>query len=879
MKRHLRNIFILFGCLNINLSWGISNQELSLIYNSILGDKNLALNAELSSAYLKKDIEKSLYYAQENLTKSLQSNDIAKISFAHQIIGKVYLEMGELTRALEQFKIAEEKFVSIKKWKEIALNHILIGNVYYSSGDAITAKHQFDNCKKIGEKIVDNCLIASAFIASFDIKKNKANENNLEILDKAIFYTNIINIPNVKAGFFTIIGHRYQNLEKYDLAINFYQKSIQLYRQTNNVQALVETLYESGKIKERLMLFNDAKNFYEEGLKNAKENSYLAGIKVGCLKLSSFYENQGNYKKSALYLKQLNTIKILQEEEELKVAIELADQEKELILEKEKTKSDLKLKEQQIVLDKKDLNFKNTFLLLLGGVIIILFLFIGLLFYAFRTKSLVVKKLEESNEKILLIQKEKDDFLAYTSHEIRTPLSAVVGSAELLENSPLNKPQQKHLSSIKTSANNILFLVNDILDLAKLEKRKITLEKIPFSIKRLIDDLFIALNSKAIHNNVKLIKEIDDYTPEEINGDPVRIHQVLVNLLDNAIKFTKGGEVLLNAKLRKSKSENFIDFKVKDNGSGINNDKLKTIFNPYTQENKSTTRQYGGTGLGLSICKNIIDIMGGEISVESSVGKGSVFSFSIPINNLDSNDQKLNENINLSLEKIKILLVEDDLLNGELYSSLLKNKEKNIFVDWVKNGQEALDLLANDKAYEIIIMDLEMPVKNGIETAKEIRNKLNLVKTPILGMTAHVVNDVLDKCLIAGMNDCISKPFQAKQIKNKIKELLIKSDKKLNIAFDNLTQNDPKKKEKYITIFEESTKKDLSIFKKALKSKDKTLIKNQLHKMKGASLTMGLSKLSDHILKMEQKKSLDLNEELIILETLFVNEINLLKTF
>ena len=209
--------------------------------------------------------------------------------------------------------------------------------------------------------------------------------------------------------------------------------------------------------KEKLKLLTDAKSYYEQGFESAKEHSYLLGIKIGCLKLSSLYESQGNYKKSSLYLKYLNKIKTLQGEEELKARIELADQEKQLLIEKEQSKNDLK--------------FKNTFLRLLSIIVGVLILFLLLLFYAFKTKSSFLKKLEISNKKILSIQKEKDDFLAYTSHEIRTPLSAVVGSAELLESTKLSAVQKKHLSSVKTSANNILFLVNDILDLSKLEKK------------------------------------------------------------------------------------------------------------------------------------------------------------------------------------------------------------------------------------------------------------------------------------------------------------------------------------------------------------------------------------------------------------------------
>ena len=861
MKKQLYLVLITVITLCFNYSWAISNQELTIIYNAVVGDQTLTLNAELSNAYLRKDLEKSMYYAQETLKEALSNGSLIGVPFAHQQIGKVHLEKGELLEALEQFLIAQEKHKSTQNWKEIALNNILIGDVYANTGDVFRAENEFNKCHEIGKKIQDNTLIAAAFIALFDLEKNKQNLKSSNILKKSIYFIGQIPSNKAKAAFYSFIGHRKQDINDYDEAIFFYKKSIVLHELTNNIESLVEVYYKAGKTKEKLKAFKDAIIYYENGLEVSKTNSYLLGIKIGCIKLSNFYESRGNYKKSSLYLKYLNKIKTLQGEAELKARIELADQEKQLLIDKEQAKNDLK--------------FKNTFLLLLSIIIGVLVLFLLLLFYAFRSKTSFLRQLESSNKKILAVQKEKDDFLAYTSHEIRTPLSAVVGSAELLESTSLTKSQKQHLSSLKTSASNILFLVNDILDLSKLEKRKITLENISFSLTQLIENVCLALNSKALKNKVTLKKIIHKNVPETIIGDPVRLHQVLVNLIDNAIKFSSDGIVSIDLRLNTKESSNSLTFEIKDTGAGIDSKKLKTIFNPYVQENETTSRQYGGTGLGLSICKNIIEIMDGEISVSSTVGVGSLFSFTIPFN-LSHNDTVENsESKSIDLEKINILLVEDDLLNGELYSSLLKNKDSGVSVDWAKNGQEAISLLSNNCSYDVILMDLEMPIKNGIETTNEIRTNLNIKTVPILGMTAHVVEDVLSKCTKAGMNDCISKPFQAKQLKNKINELLIKP--KLNVVFDNLTQNNPEKKAKYISIFESSFNKDLTQLKNAISNDNLKSTNSQLHKMKGACLTIGLTKLSNLIIKMEQKNSLDLKEDLIILTSLFEEELNLLK--
>ncbi len=865
MVKQIRFLLLTISVMLLGNSWAITNQELNSIYNSISKNQTLTLNAELSNAYLKKDLEKAMYYAQETLKEALSNRSLMDIPFAHQQIGKVYLERGELLEALEQFLIAQEKYTASQSWIEIAFNNILIGGVYAKTGDALRAENEFSKCQKIGEKIKNNTLISTGYLALFDNEKSQANSKSASILKKSIYFIGQIASPSSKAIFYSIIGHRKQHINNFDEAIFFYKKSIVLNQLTNNIEALVETYYEAGKTKEKLNLLVDAKSYYEQGFETAKNHSYLLGIKIGCLKLSSFYESQGDYKKSSIYLKYLNKIKTLQGEEELKARIELADQEKQLLIEKEQSKNDLK--------------FKNTFLKLLSIIVGVLILFLLLLFYAFKTKSSFLKKLEISNKKILSIQKEKDDFLAYTSHEIRTPLSAVVGSAELLESTQLTATQKKHLSSVKTSASNILFLVNDILDLSKLEKRKISLENISFSLEELIDNLFIALNSKAIKNHINLTKNIGKGVPKKVIGDPVRIHQVLVNLIDNAIKFSKNGDVTLFLTLDAKEDKSNLRFTIKDNGSGIEPEKLTTIFSPYVQEKVSTSRQYGGTGLGLSICKNIIEIMNGEISVTSTVGLGSSFTFTIPHVVSHQNENQVLKNIDIDINKISILLVEDDLLNGELYSSLLKNKANSIKVNWAKNGQEAIDLLSSGKSFDIILMDLEMPVKNGIETTKEIRTKLNQKIVPILGMTAHVVEDVLEKCLKAGMNDCLSKPFQTKQLKTKIKELLPRPKNEKNFVFEALTLNNEDKKAKYISIFESSFKTDFLKLEKAIIDADITLCNNQLHKMKGASLTLGLTELSDTLIKMEQKKSLDLSEDLIILKAIFNEQITQLKEF
>jgi tetratricopeptide (TPR) repeat protein len=289
----LLTIFTLFWVTSL----AITNQELTAISNSISKNKTSTLNADLSNAYLTKDLEKAMYYAQESLKEALSNNSLVNVPFAHQQLGKVYLEKGDLLEALEQLLIAQEKYTASQNWVEIAFNKILIGGVYAKTGDILRAENEFNQCQKIGEKIKNNTLISTGFLALFDSKKNQKNSTSSSILKKSIYFAGQIVSPSSKAIFYSIIGHRKQHIKNYNEAIFFYKKSIVLNQLTNNIEALVETYFEAGKTKEKLKLLLDAKSYYEQGFETAKEHSYLLGIKIGCLKLSSLYESQGNYKK------------------------------------------------------------------------------------------------------------------------------------------------------------------------------------------------------------------------------------------------------------------------------------------------------------------------------------------------------------------------------------------------------------------------------------------------------------------------------------------------------------------------------------------------------------------------------------------------------
>ena len=330
-----------------------------------------------------------------------------------------------------------------------------------------------------------------------------------------------------------------------------------------------------------------------------------------------------------------------------------------------------------------------------------------------------------------------------------------------------------------------------------------------------------------------------------IDGDSFRFQQIVLNLLDNAIKYTPNGLVSVKLFLIEPL---LLSFEVKDNGKGIEKSKLDLIFKPYTQEKSNTSRQYGGTGLGLAICDLLIQLMKGEIKAESN-SSGSTFRFSIPFT-MDKNPKiKADKNVHKKLSNSNILLVEDDIVNGQLFKDMISNKKNNVKVTWAKNGVEAIDSLKNNK-YNIVLMDLEMPLKNGYQTSLEIRSSkdIEIKSLPIIAMTAHVVEDVVERCYKNGINDCISKPFQIENLQKKIISLT-ELDPAISVKVPSID------KSKYLRLFIRSFSNDIENLQQAITKGDLSSVKHLLHKMKGAALTMEIIPLSNLISQMEKKIS------------------------
>lgn len=362
----------------------------------------------------------------------------------------------------------------------------------------------------------------------------------------------------------------------------------------------------------------------------------------------------------------------------------------------------------------------------------------------------------------------KSDFLANMSHEIRTPMNGIIGMTDLAIDASSDEERQECLTVIKSSAQSLLGIINDILDFSKIEAGKLSIERIDFDLRHTVTDCLRSISSRASEKGIELVCDIDDEVPDSVRGDPTRLRQILLNLVGNAIKFTERGEIVVRIKqLAANERATHLLFSVKDTGIGIPPDKLSSIFEAFTQADTSITRRFGGTGLGLTITQRLLDLMGGHMEVESTPGKGSTFSFTLPMGIPDkayATSEAIAPKGDIPPAQrntpLSILLVEDNPVNQKLATRILEKWGHTVTL--AHNGSDALDLVASNKAFDLALMDLHMPVMGGIEATQRIRRleaENNLPRLRIVAMTASAMPSDRKACLDAGMDDYLAKPI------------------------------------------------------------------------------------------------------------------------
>lgn len=379
--------------------------------------------------------------------------------------------------------------------------------------------------------------------------------------------------------------------------------------------------------------------------------------------------------------------------------------------------------------------------------------------------------LELARNQALQGQKVKAEFLANMSHEIRTPMNAILGMTHLTLKGELDDRQRNYINKVHVSAHGLLRILNDILDYSKFEAGKLDLEVYPFKLSDILSKMLNLVRLMAEEKNIKLQVKVDRDVPQVMAGDPLRLEQVLTNLVNNAIKFShRDGQVALSVRSEYVKEGKVVlYFKVKDFGIGLSEEQQQRLFQPFSQADSSTTRQFGGSGLGLAICRQLTELMGGEIGVDSTLGEGSEFFFTVRMTaQKEINDPQFRIETRSEVNKIddalwnkKVLLVEDDAINQELTNDLLV--EEGILVSVARHGEDALKKL-NEERFDLILMDCQMPVMDGYEATRIIRADERFHDLPIIAFTASAFKQDIKKVLEAGMNDHIAKPIDPQQL-------------------------------------------------------------------------------------------------------------------
>lgn len=716
----------------------------------------------------KGDLEKSLDYNLQVLSISEEIQDSTGIGKSLGDIGENYARKGNLKSGLEYLIRSKKIFEKLDDKQNITRTRSFMANIYMQQGNLDEALKLITLNLTYFEDIGNKTLLAGSLsnIAGIYARQGD-NKKALKNLEKASgHFEDIGNIPYI-AKISQNMGRLYYDEGNLERALEYTTKSLKLSEviKDENIAAaakkkIILILADQGKYSQAITYGNEALTFYQD-------TGDVIGISDVSGNLTRSYKFLGNYKKAF----EMNTLHYqmrdsLNSKENQKAIIELQVQSN---YDKQKAIDDVENQKEIAVQEAKTKSLQR-----ISWAIGIGLLLISALAFVIFNKLKVTRKqkaiIEEQKRKVEQSEKYKEQFLANMSHEIRTPMHAISGMTNILERNDHPKSQDVFLKAMRTSSDNLVVILNDVLDLSKIEAGKLEIDNISLNLEAVIENVIQILKFKAEEKGLVLSYKITEDVPTLVMGDPTRLNQILINLVGNAIKFTKKGSV----KILVSSANDKLNFEIKDTGIGIPKDKHNTIFKAFEQAKESTTRYYGGTGLGLNISKQLVDLQHGEIWLESTEGKGSSFYFDLPLTipEVDAvsqnyiSEDKL-KTMTQSLKGIRILIAEDNTFNQMIAQDDLSYYIEDISIETVENGVLAIEKFKSD-SFDLILMDVQMPEMNGFEATKEIRDieqsEGRTTKMPIIAMTASLLKTEIDSCYNAGMNNYIPKPYKLEEL-------------------------------------------------------------------------------------------------------------------
>lgn len=671
----------------------------------------------------KKSYTNAILYTEKAIDYAKKNNSKDKLADSYLQLAIIFYELEKNNLAIDYYIRAINIYNKNEPSSNIALSYYGLGKCYLKKNNISFAEIYFEKATDIYKKLNFLEAIELINLQKAIIKKEKRQYNEaIEILKNVTENISDDALLSTKTEAYIQLGEIEIIKKNYSTAINYLNLANQTNENSNNDIQLTKRIY-------KLL-----SNSYEKNKNTISANLYLKKYINLTDSIGKYYTN--NVAET--------TVDKIQFDKQLKT-IEQLDKEK---------------KSQQ-----KTLRFSKLISILSIALISILSL-LSLSLYKNNKIRISTNKLLKEKNKELTIEKEKAesaskaraDFLSTVSHELRTPLNAINGITYLLLQEKPKASQLNYLKSLEFSGNYLLNFINDILEINRLESDKVVIEKINFNLSELTKNIVISFKEFIHENNIKCHLNFDETIDCNLKGDPTKLSQILINLLNNAIKFSKNGDVWCTIKKKNETNNNLtIYFEIKDNGIGIPKDKQDAIFDSFSQGSVEINRTYGGTGLGLSIVKKILELMGSQIHLQSESGKGSTFSFELQFEKGIDNqtkDEVIKPYQSIFIKK-KVLLVEDNKINQMITQKMLE--KRGISCKIIDNGEDAIEE-AKINNYDLILMDVHLPGINGTEATSEIR-KFNTC-TPIVALTAISLNENREMLLSYGMNEVITKPFE-----------------------------------------------------------------------------------------------------------------------